>query len=73
MDLLSGSPGKDIVLEVEKEMKTECQAPSWQVCKWIFMHVFQSQNLNISSSFIPDGRAVLLVAFGSNFCSLLSI
>lgn len=73
MDILHKSPGKDILLEAEKEKKTECQAPSWQVYKWIFMHMFQSQNLIISHSFYPDGRAVLPVAFGSNFSLLLGM
>ena len=37
MDLLRKSPGKEILLEVEKEKQNEHQAPSWQVYKWIFM------------------------------------
>lgn len=70
---LRKSPGKEILLELEKEKGNECEAPGWEVCKWIFMHVFQSQNLRISYSFNPGGRAVLPVAFGSNFCLILGM
>jgi len=48
MDLWHKSPGKEILLEGEKK-KNEWQAPRWQVYKWIFMHVFQSEK----SQYIP--------------------
>lgn len=35
MDLLHKSPGKEVLLEVEKEKKSEHRAPSQQVYKWI--------------------------------------
>lgn len=41
MDFLPKSPGKEILLELEKEKGNEREAPGWQVCKWIFMHAFQ--------------------------------
>lgn len=33
MNLLLKSPGREVLLEVEKEGKNECQASSWQVYK----------------------------------------
>lgn len=35
MGLLHKSPGKEVLLEVEKEKKSEQQAPCWQVYKWL--------------------------------------
>lgn len=72
-DLLFKNLEKEILLEVEQEKNNACQAPPWQAHKWIVMYVFQTQNLSISHSFNPDGRAMLLVAFGSNFCLLLGM